>query len=179
MVGVGLYEGRYLVGMAQDVHRAPFRRKKARDPFGKQAWSGIKSWSGHRADRRAQMAHKARPMAITVIALRLRDRTVTQTDIAPSWISAVAMAPAVIEARKGMSMGLLSESGWWEMKSALGLLRGRLGGLYFGYNLVGSYILQVSFDWPQKTIRMPNRPALGYRHPSMPEKEPAALRSFL
>jgi hypothetical protein len=34
---------------------------------------------------------------------------VTQTDIAPSWISAVAMAPAVIEARKGMNMGLL----WW------------------------------------------------------------------
>ena len=29
----------------------------------------------------------------------------TQTDIAPSWISAVAMAPAVIEARKGMNMG--------------------------------------------------------------------------
>ena len=41
------------------------------------------------------------------MAFKPSDRTVTQTDIAPSWISAVAMAPAVIEARKGMSMGLL------------------------------------------------------------------------
>ena len=33
----------------------------------------------------------------------------TQTDIAPSWISAAAMAPAVMEARNGMSMG----TPWW------------------------------------------------------------------
>ena len=43
-------------------------------------------------------------MAITVMDFKLKERTVTQTDIAPSWMSAVAMAPAVIEARKGMNM---------------------------------------------------------------------------
>ena len=47
-------------------------------------------------------------MARAVMAFRLKDRTETQTDIAPSWMSAVAMAPAVIEARKGINMGLLS-----------------------------------------------------------------------
>ena len=62
-------------------------------------------WLGHRVDRRAQMANRPRPMARTVIAFRLKDRTETQTDIAPSWTSATAMAPAVIEARKGMNMG--------------------------------------------------------------------------
>ena len=51
------------------------------------------------------MANRASPIAIAVMAFRLMDRTVTQTDIAPSWISATAMAPAVIEARKGMNMG--------------------------------------------------------------------------
>ena len=70
----------------------------------------MKSWLGHRADRRAQMAYRARPIAITVMAFRLKDRTLTQTDIAPSWISEAAMAPAVIEARMGMNMGLLL--GW-------------------------------------------------------------------
>jgi len=85
--------------------------KKARDPFGRQAWGGMKSWSGHRADLRAQMAYRARPTARTVMAFRLKDRTVTQTDIAPNWISAAAMAPAVMDAMKGMNMGLLW--GWW------------------------------------------------------------------
>lgn len=55
-------------------------------------------------------------MAKTVIALRLRDRTVTQTDIAPSWMSAAAMADAVIEARIGMSMGSFQVGGWAKKK---------------------------------------------------------------
>lgn len=38
-------------------------------------------------------------MASTVMAFRLNDKTVTQTDIAPRWISEAAMAAAVIEAK--------------------------------------------------------------------------------
>jgi hypothetical protein len=53
------------------------------------------------------MAYRAKARASTVMALRLRERTETHTDIAPSWISEAAMAPAVIEARMGMNMGLL------------------------------------------------------------------------
>ena len=87
------------------------KRKPAED-FSRAAPCECGQASGHRADRRAQMAYRARPIAITVMALRLNDRTVTHTDMAPSWISAVAMAPAVIAARKGMNMGLLSGL-WW------------------------------------------------------------------
>lgn len=52
-------------------------------------------------------AYRASAIASTVIAFTLKDRTETQTDIAPSLISAVAMAPMVIDARKGMYMGPL------------------------------------------------------------------------
>ena len=57
------------------------------------------------------MSAKIRTMAATVMALKPTDRTLTQTDIAPSLMRAAAMAPAVIEVRKGMSMGLLSGCG--------------------------------------------------------------------
>lgn len=71
-------------------------------------------------------------MARTVIAFRLKDRTETQTDIAPSLTSAVATAPAVIEARKAMNMVLLW--GWWNgsewgnEKAPRVISRGRLVG---------------------------------------------------
>ena len=67
-------------------------------------------------------------MTRTVMAFRLMDRTETQTDRAPSWMRAVAMAPAVIDARKGMSMELLSESGWWEMEKRPGIAPRALSG---------------------------------------------------
>lgn len=50
------------------------------------------------------MAYRVRPIAIAVMALRPKDRTETHTDIAPSWMRAAAMAPMVIEARKGIKM---------------------------------------------------------------------------
>ena len=43
-------------------------------------------------------------MTRTVMAFKLKDRTVTQTDMAPSWISEAEMAPVVIHARMGRSM---------------------------------------------------------------------------
>jgi hypothetical protein len=104
--------------------------KKARDPFGRQAWGGMKSWSGHRADLRAQMAYRARPTARTVIAFRLKDRTVIQTDIAPNWISAAAMAPAVMDARMGMNIGTpFGLVDGKRKKNAQVVSRGRLGGM--------------------------------------------------
>ncbi len=54
------------------------------------------------------MRARVRPIATTVIALKPTDRTVTQTDRAPSLMRAAAMAPAVMVAMRGMNMGLLS-----------------------------------------------------------------------
>lgn len=68
-------------------------------------------------------------MARTVMAFRLMDRTVTQTDIAPSWISAVAMAPAVMVAMRGINMGLLS---FEQKKTHRGFLRGGRWGEFWG-----------------------------------------------
>ena len=86
--------------------------------------------SGHLLDRVAHMRASVRAMARAVMAFRLMDRTETQTDIAPSWTSATAMAPAVIEARKGMNMGAPFGLGGWksdgQRKTPWGVSRGRL-----------------------------------------------------
>ena len=75
------------------------------------------------------MACRASPIAIAVMAFRHLDRTETQTDIAPSWISEAAMAPAVIEARKGVNMGLLLRVGGTGEKKAPWTVKSRaLGG---------------------------------------------------
>lgn len=56
------------------------------------------------------------------MAFRDSDKTVTQTDIAPSLIR---NAPAVIDARKGMNMGTPFVKVKGTKKNAQGLLRGR------------------------------------------------------
>lgn len=87
------------------------------------------------------MAYRASPMAITVMDFKLKERTVTQTDIAPSWMSAVAMAPAVIEARKGMNMGTPFGWGMGKEKAPRVVSRGRLcvGGMGDG-NLISAVL---------------------------------------
>ena len=83
------------------------KRKPAEDfsRAGPSESEGAREGSGHLADRTAHRRASVRAMARAVMAFRLMDRTETQTDIAPSWISAAAIAPRVIEARKGMNMG--------------------------------------------------------------------------
>ena len=87
------------------------------------------------------MSAKIRTMAATVMALKPTDRTVTQTDIAPSWMSAAAMAPAVIEARKGMNMGTPFGWGMGKEKAPRVVSRGRLcvGGMGDG-NLISAVL---------------------------------------
>ncbi len=84
-------------------------------------------------------------MARTVMAFKAKERTVTQTDIAPSWMNAIAMAPTVNEARMGMNMGLLS--GWgtgreWNKETRPGLLAE--GASFFGGpNLAHYFLLRI------------------------------------
>lgn len=71
--------------------------------------------SGHLADRTVHMRARVRPIATAVMALKPMDRTVTQTDRAPSLKRAAAMAPAVMVVRKGVTMRFLSGCCGWGM----------------------------------------------------------------
>jgi len=64
-----------------------------------------------------------------MLLMVLKGKSETQTDIAPIWMSAVATAPMVIDARMEMNMGLLWDGGLGQIKTPRDCSEGALGGM--------------------------------------------------